>query len=178
MKAKLQKLSANKDSKDSIQFQLREDATDDAKEEIMALRRYDFVTVKYEAEQSSINLDEATQYDLKTFGKHSDDKRVKDLANTITNGASEEDHEVDPVGAERMDEMKEEFDNQLIGFPSFQFQAVNTSISLCVTEKGIITTLTFSVEDPKVFDHVITHKLRNQFVTLSFEAGQNPYTSD
>ena len=133
MKAKLQKLSANKDSKDSIQFQIREEEVENCRDEIMDLRRYDYVTVKYEAKQSTmgveVELDDSQKYNLKTF------------------------------------------------FPTLKFQSINTSISLCVTEKGIIATLTFSFDDPKVFDHVINNKLRNQFVTLKFEEGANPFTA-
>lgn len=121
MRAKLQKLSANKDQKDSIQFQMKEDDVDDYKEQIMALRRYDNVTVKAEGEQSQIG----------------------------------------EKGA---------------GFPTFKFKSINTSISLCVTEKGIIATLTFSFEDPNVFDAVINNKLRDQWVRLEFKKGENPYS--
>lgn len=123
MRAKLQKLSANKDSQDSIQFQLREEEVEEYGEEILALRRYDYVSVSCESEQSSVD------------------------------------------------------DDGVIGFPTFKFQATNTSISLCVTEKGIIATITFSFEEGKVFEEVIKNKLRNRTVTLYFEAGKSPYTA-
>lgn len=122
MEAKLQKLSANKDTKDSIQFQLSEDQTEQHADEILALRRYDFVRMSCESNQATMD-DTGTQ-----------------------------------------------------GFPSFQFQSINTALSLCVTEKGIITTITFSFEDQKVFETVIKHKLRNKIISLSFTEGQNPYS--
>lgn len=123
MKAKLQKLAANKDTKDSIQFQLNEELTEEFGEDILTLRRYDFVEVTGEGNQSVID------------------------------------------------------GNGVIDFPKFQFQSINTSISLCVTEKGIIATLTFSFEDPLVFDNVIKNKLRNKLVSLSFTEGKNPFNS-
>lgn len=122
MKAKLQKLSANKDTKDSIQFQLSESQMEDFGEDILTLRRYDFVDVSCESEQSNIA-------------------------------------------------------DQGFEFPSFKFQSINTSISLCTTEKGIIATLTFSFEDVRVFESVIKNRLRNKIVTLDFSEGSSPFSS-
>lgn len=125
MKAKLQKLSANKDRQDSIQFQMDKAQVEEFQEELIALRRYDNVNVEYESQQSAINLDPEK---------------------TSTH------------------------------FPSFKFQATNISISCCVLEDGWVVTLTLSFEDPKVFDHVVTHKLRNEIMKLTFTEGDNPYS--
>lgn len=118
MKAVLQKISANKDKKDSVQFQLREMETEDCADEIMSLRRYDKVTVKFESRQSQID------------------------------------------------------ENGVIHNPEFSFDSIATSISLCVTQEGIITTITFSFEDPKVFDEVVKNSLRNQYVNLTFRRSE------
>lgn len=125
MKAKLQKLSANKDRQDSLQFQMNKEQVEEFQEELIALRRYYNVTVSYESQQSAIDLD---------------------AEKTSTH------------------------------FPSLKFQATNISISCCVLEDGWIVTLTFSFEDPKVFDHVVTHKLRNEIMNLTFTEGENPYS--
>lgn len=58
---------------------------------------------------------------------------------------------------------------------TIEFQTVATSLSLCVTDTGIIATITFSTEDPRVFAEVIEKSLRNQVVTLEFSEGANPY---
>lgn len=56
------------------------------------------------------------------------------------------------------------------------FQSYNTSIAICVTEKGFICTMTLSIEDKTVFDAIVQNSLRDKLVTLQFEAGSNPYT--
>jgi len=142
MKAKLQKLAANKDRQDSLQFQLNKDQV----EELMELRRYDNVFVEYESDQSTMLI-----------------------------GATEEDHDMDQVGAERIDEMKDEAAGVI--FPKLRFQSTNTSMSVCVLEDGWIVTITISFEDPKVLDHVISHKLRDKMVTLKFTEGSNPFVN-
>lgn len=64
-----------------------------------------------------------------------------------------------------------------VGFFKKEFQALNTSISLCVTEKGFICTLTLSIEDKTVFDAIVQNDLRDKMVSLEFEDGSNPYTA-
>ena len=61
-----------------------------------------------------------------------------------------------------------------VDFPSLEFQSTATSISLCVTETGVLATITFSTEDRKIFDECVRKGLRNRLVTLQFEEGANP----
>jgi len=68
-------------------------------------------------------------------------------------------------------------DDGTADFPDFTFQSVATSTSLCLTETGIITTITFSIEKPDVFEWAIENHMRNKMVSLSFEEGDNPYNS-
>ena len=107
MKATLQKLAANSDDKkDSIQFRIEEDDVEASGPEILAMRRYDRVKVRFQSHQASIGA----------------------------------------AGVE---------------FATLEFQSVATSLSMCVTETGIIATITFSTEDPDVFANVIGKGLRN-----------------
>ena len=122
MQAKLQKLSANKDNMDSIQFQLNEAQAEAAKNDLLELRRYDNVEVRCISNQSQIS-EEGT-----------------------------------------------------LNFPSLNFQAKNTSMSICVMETGWIVTITLSFEDQKVFPHIINNQIRNQVVELEFFRGDNPYS--
>lgn len=61
------------------------------------------------------------------------------------------------------------------GFPSLEFQSIATSLSMCVTEDGIIATITFSIDEPSLFQEVISRGLRNQIVEIAFKPGDNPY---
>ena len=67
---------------------------------------------------------------------------------------------------------------QWIEFFSVEFQSLATSISICVTEKGLICTITFSLEDREVFNKLVLQDLRNKVLHLEFEDGANPYQND
>jgi hypothetical protein len=158
MKAKLQKLSANKDRQDSLQFQMNKDQVEQFRDELMALRRYDNVCVEYESDQAALDLSGIkTGDEIMAESKNLDEAMEKNDKNN--------------------EKLAERIYDRVAGthFPKLKFQATNTSISVCVLEDGWIVTITLSFEDPKVFDHVISHKLRDKMVTLNFTEGSNPY---
>jgi len=122
--AKLRKLSANtKDKLDSIQFQMDENQVKIYGDQIIALRRFDYVKITLSQDQSSLS----------------------------------------PDGS------KIEFFEQ-------EFQSLNTSISVCVTESGQIITVTLSTDNRRVFDELIKRNLRDQVLNLEFTEGNNPYS--
>lgn len=61
-----------------------------------------------------------------------------------------------------------------IGFFSTEFQTINTSISICVTDKWLICTLTFSIDNRKVFNQICAADLREKKLRLDFEEWSNP----
>ena len=61
-----------------------------------------------------------------------------------------------------------------VKFDSLNFQSTSTSISICILEDGLIATVTFSTEDPHVFEEIVKNHLRNTIVELTFTTGEKP----
>jgi hypothetical protein len=147
MKVKLQKFTApSGESLDTVQLRIEESEMEENGTRLLEMRRYDMVTITLENQQSSI-------------------PGFQDLI---------------PAGLESLSIKKEGGKETVIAqkpvFERIIFQAISTSISLCVTETGIIATVTFAVENKKVIPEIVVKNLRDQFVTLEFESGESPYS--
>lgn len=66
-------------------------------------------------------------------------------------------------------------DNGEVQFLDLETQAMNISISICVTDKGFICTMTISSEDRELCGKLLAHNARNQELDLQFEDGKNPF---